>query len=155
MQFSTGLDIVRANVSPQTPEARLDVIQETIGGNALLKIYSGSIPASCAVVAPRSALLARIQLPSVWMSAAEGLIAGVSGIAEMTGIWQEPTVDGTGIAGYFRIYSHPEQTCYIQGTVGFGNDLELDSLDFVAGQDFQVTQFSITDCGLDDVIMFA
>src|SRR5678809_563445 len=90
--------------------ARLDQIESTVGTSAILKIRSGSAPADCAA-ADSGTVLATLQLPSDWMSAAS------SGAKAKTGTWQDTSADNTGTAAHFRIYASDGTTCGLQGTV--------------------------------------
>jgi hypothetical protein len=119
--------------------ARLDAIEAAIGTSAVLKIRTGDAPVNCAA-ADSGDVLATVVLPTDWMlDAADGQKA-------KSGTWQEPSADMTGEAGHFRLYASNGATCEGQGTVGVGNgDLQLDSLDFVAGQDFTVMRFTLTE----------
>lgn len=51
--------------------ARLDVVESTIGTSAVLKIRTGAAPANCAA-ADSGTVLATCTLPSDWMAAASG-----------------------------------------------------------------------------------
>jgi len=121
--------------------ARLDVIETTVGTSAILRVLSGSMPANCAA-ADSGTVLATATLPSDWMAAA------ASGAKAILGTWQDASADATGTAGYFRIYNSAGTTCHIQGTVslsGGGGDMIVDSTSFTAGQQFTVTAFTLTD----------
>lgn len=120
--------------------ARLDVVESTIGTSAVLKIRTGSVPATCAT-ADSGTVLATCTLPSDWMAAASG------GTKALSGTWQDTSADATGTAAHFRIYDSTGTTCGIQGTVtatGGGGDLQVDNVSFAAGQAFTVTSFTIT-----------
>lgn len=120
--------------------ARLDAIESTTGTSAILKIRSGAAPATCAT-ADSGTVLASITLPSDWMSAAS------AGVKSMLGTWSDASADATGTAAHFRIYDSAGTTCHLQGTVtatGGGGDMLVDSTSFTAGQQFDVTSFSIT-----------
>lgn len=119
--------------------ARLDVVESTIGTAPTMKILSGSPPASCAS-ADSGTVLASFVLPSDWMADA------ASGAKAKSGTWSDNSADASGTAGYFRIYSSGG-TCHAQGTVtasGGGGDLTVDNTSFATGQAFTVTTFSIT-----------
>ena len=121
-------------------DARLDVVQTTIGNSPILKILTGSIPANCAASDTGTAL-AVVTLPSTWMATASG------GTKSMLGTWEDTSANATGIAGYFRIYDPTGTTAHIQGTVtltGGGGDMTVDNTSFAVGQDFVVTSFTIT-----------
>lgn len=121
--------------------ARLDSIESTIGTSAVLKVWSGSVPATCAT-ADSGTQLASPSLPSDWMANAS------SGAKAKSGTWEDTSADATGTAGYFRIYESTGATCHIQGTVtatGGGGDMTVDNTSFASGQDFTVTSFTLTD----------
>lgn len=118
--------------------ARLDAVESTIGTSAIMRIRTGSVPATCAT-ADAGTVVATLNLPSDWMAAAS------SGTKAMSGTWQDSSADATGTAAHFRIYDSAGTTCHMQGTVGTsGTDLVVDSTSFTAGQSFTVTAFTIT-----------
>lgn len=117
--------------------ARLDSVETTIGTTAHLKIYSGSVPATCATAASGT-LLADLTLPSDWMSAA------ASGVKAKTGTWSG-TGAAAGTAGYFRITDSAGTTVGLQGTAGAsGTDMILDNAVLASGQAISVSTFSLT-----------
>lgn len=121
--------------------ARLDAISTVIGVSAILIIYSGTQPESCAA-APTGNALATLELPSAWMSNA------ASGSKSMTGTWATLSADETGTAGYFRIYDNSEITCGIQGSIsatGGSGDMTIDNINIVQGQDVAIKSFVLTD----------
>lgn len=120
---------------------RLNTIETAIGTSALLRIRTGGAPATCGA-ADTGSVLAALQLPSDWMSAASG------GSKAKTGTWQDTSADGTGTAAHFRIYNAAGTVCHIQGTVtttAGGGDLTVQNLSFAAGQQVTVTSFTLTD----------
>lgn len=120
--------------------ARLDAIETAIGQSAVMRIRTGSPPASCAT-ADSGTVLATLNLPADWMAAAD------NGSKSMAGTWQDASADASGVAGHFRIYDS-SGTCHIQGTVtatGGGGDLQVDNVNFAVGQQFTVTSFTLTD----------
>lgn len=118
--------------------ALLDAIETAIGTSAILKIRTGSVPAAVSD-ADTGTVLATANLPSDWMAAAS------SGVKAKSGTWQDTSADATGTAGHFRIYASDGTTCHIQGTVGVSAaDMIVDSVSFVSGQTFTVTQFQLT-----------
>lgn len=128
-------------LSTAVRNARLDAIESTIGTSAILRIRSGSVPASCAT-ADSGTVLASATLPSDWMAAASG------GSKAKAGTWEDLSADNTGTAAHFRIYDSGGSTCHLQGTVTLtagGGDLTVDNTSFVAGQAFTVTGFTLTD----------
>lgn len=121
--------------------AMLDAIETTISTSAVLKIWSGTMPANCAAAdAGDGAVLATIALASDWASAASSGAKALSGLPV-----SDTSADATGTASHFRIYDSGVTACGIQGTVGTGtHDLVVDSTSFVTGQTFQITAFTIT-----------
>lgn len=120
--------------------AQLDAVETTIGTAPLLRIYSGSVPATCATAASGT-LLAEMTLPSDWMAAAS------SGSKSLSGTWQDASANATGTAGYWRLYDSGGTTCHAQGTVtatGGGGDMTLDNTSIASAQSVTVTSFTIS-----------
>lgn len=120
--------------------AELDAIETTIGTGAILKIRSGSVPATCAT-ADAGTVLATMTLATDWMSAAS------SGAKALLGSWADSSADATGTAAHFRIYASDGTTCGMQGTVtatGGGGDLTLDSTSITSTQSVTITSFTLT-----------
>lgn len=118
----------------------LDAIETAIGASAIMKIRTGSAPASCAT-ADSGSVLATLNLPSDWLAAA------ASGAKAKSGTWEDTSADATGTAAHFRIYASDGVTCHAQGTVtvtGGGGDMTVDNTSFASGQQFTVTSFSWT-----------
>lgn len=118
----------------------LDAIETAIGVSAIMKIRTGSAPASCAT-ADSGSVLATLNLPSDWLAAAS------SGSKAKSGTWEDTSADATGTAAHFRIYASDGVTCHAQGTVtatGGGGDMTVDNTSFASGQQFTVTSFSWT-----------
>lgn len=121
--------------------ARLDAIESTISTSAVLKIKTGSAPATCAT-ADSGTVLATITCPSDWAAAAS------SGSKAKSGTWEDTSADATGTAAHFRLYASDGTTCHMQGTVtvtGGGGDLTLDDVTLTAGQTVTITTFTLTD----------
>lgn len=119
--------------------AKLDAVETAIGASAILKIRTGSVPASCAA-ADSGTVLATVNLPSDWMAAASG------GSKSKSGTWQDASADAAGTAAHFRLYANDGTTCHAQGTVtatGGGGDMTVDNVSFASGQQFNVTGFTI------------
>ena len=128
-------------LSTAVRNARLDVIETTVGASAVLRIRSGAVPANCAA-ADAGTVLATVNLPSDWMAAA------ASGSKALSGSWVDSSADATGTAAHFRLYDSTGTTCHAQGPVtvgGGGGDMTVDSVSFTAGQQFTVTSFTLTD----------
>lgn len=120
--------------------ARLDVVESTIGTTPIMEIRTGAPPANCAA-ADSGSVLATLNLPSDWMAAAG------SGTKAKSGTWQDTSADATGTAAHFRIKDSGGTTCHMQGTVtatGGGGDLTVDNVSFATGQSFTITGFTLT-----------
>ena len=116
--------------------ARLDAVESTISTTAVLKIFSGAVPANCAAADPTGTLVT-ITLPSDWMNAAS------SASKTKLGTWSN-TASGTGTAASFRIYESTATTCHIQGSCGIGTgDLQLDNTSIATGQTVTVNTFTL------------
>lgn len=123
--------------------ARLDAIETAIGTSPILRIRTGSVPASCAA-ADAGTVLASLTLPSDWMAAA------ASGSKALSGTWQDLLADASGTAAHFRVYDSSGSTCHLQGTVtvtGGGGDVTLSSVSISAGQAVTVTAFTLVEGG--------
>lgn len=121
--------------------AWLDAIEIAIGASPTLEIRTGAAPADCAA-ADSGTVLATIALPADWMAAA------AAGAKAMSGTWQDASADASGTAGHFRI--KVGGTCHIQGSctaTGGGGDMIIDNPVLAAGQQFNVTSFSLTASG--------
>lgn len=127
-------------LSTNVRNAMLDAIETTISTSAIMKIRTGAAPANCAT-ADSGTVLATLNLPSDWMSAAS------AGSKAKLGTWEDTSADATGTAAHFRIYASDGTTCHIQGTVtatGGGGDMTVDNTSFATGQAFTVTGFTLT-----------
>ena len=121
--------------------AKLDAVETAIGASAILKIRSGAPPATVAT-ADSGPVLATLALPSDWMAAAS------AGAKAKSGTWSDATADATGTAGHFRIYASDGTTAHVQGTItatGGGGDMTIDNVSIAAGQQVDVTGFTLND----------
>lgn len=128
-------------ISVAVRNARLDVIESTIGTAPILKLRTGSQPATCAT-ADSGTVLASLTLPSDWLSDA------ASGAKSLLGSWTDASADASGTALHFRIYDSSGTTCHIQGSItatGGGGDLTLDNVVIAATQVITITAFTLTD----------
>ena len=128
-------------LSTAVRNARLDVIESTIGTSAILRIRTGAAPANCGT-ADSGTVLAEITCPSDWMAAAS------AGSKALSGSWQDASANATGTAAHFRLYDSGGTVCGMQGTVtatGGGGDMEEDNASFASGQQFTGTTFTLTD----------
>lgn len=119
--------------------AMLDAIETGTGTTAVLKIWSGALPANCAA-ADAGSTLASITLASDWAAAASGGTKALSGLPV-----SDASADNSGTAVHFRLYASNGTTCHMQGTVGTSAaDLIVDSTSFTAGQTFNITAWTWT-----------
>jgi len=129
-------------LSTAVRNAALDSFETTVGVSPILKIKSGTVPATCAT-ADAGTVLATLSLPSDFMAAASG------GVKAKSGIWEDASADATGTAAHFRVYATDGTTCHAQGTVtvtGGGGDMTVNNTSIAATQPFTITTFSFT-CG--------
>ena len=127
-------------LSTAVRNARLDAIETAIGTDAVIKLFTGAMPADCAT-ANSGTEVASITCPTDYMAAAS------SGSKSKSGTWSA-TASDTGTAGYFRQYESTATTCHLQGTVtatSGGGDMEVDNTSFASGQTFTITTFTLTD----------
>lgn len=120
--------------------ARLDVVESTIGVSAILRLRTGAAPANCAA-ADSGTIVATLTLPSDWMAAAS------AGAKAKAGTWEDLSADNAGTVAHFRIYDSGGTVCGMQGTVtitGGGGDMTLDNNVVTAGQAITVTGFTLT-----------
>lgn len=126
-------------LSTTVRNARLDAIETAVGTSAVLKIFTGSVPANCAA-ADSGTVIASLTLPSDWAAAAS------SGAKSKSGTWQDLSCDNSGTCGHFRLYASDGTTCHLQGTAGTsGTDMIVDTASPTAGQSFTVSSFTLTD----------
>ena len=127
-------------LSTTVRNAMLDTIESTISTSAILKIRTGSAPATCAT-ADSGTVLATLSLPSDWMAAASG------GTKALSGTLSDTSADATGTAAHFRIYDSGGTTCHVQGTVTVtagGGDMTLDTVSITSGGTVTITSFTLT-----------
>lgn len=119
----------------------LDAIEATIGTSALLRMYSGSVPANVAATESGTKLV-EYALASDWFANA------ASGAKTLNGL----TLTTTAVAGaptnatHFRIYDSAGTTCHVQGTItatGGGGDMTLGNIAITSGGTVNVTGFTL------------
>jgi hypothetical protein len=117
----------------------LDAIETELGASPILKIRTGSVPATCAT-ADSGTVVATLNLPS------DAFAAASAGSKAKSGTWEDTSADNTGTAGHWRLYKSDGTTCVAQGTVtatGGGGDMTVENTSFAAGQAFTVTSFTL------------
>lgn len=116
--------------------AKLNAITTALGGSALLRIYSGSRPATGGTA---TTLLAELTCNATFAPGASG------GVLTLNAITQDSSADATGTATWFRLLTSGA-SAQIDGNVGTsGSDLNLTTTSIVATQPVSVTSFTITD----------
>ncbi len=88
-----------------------DAIETAMGTSAVMRLRSGSPPAN-AEAARTGTVIATLNLPSDYLSAASG------GVKSLLGTWQDASADANGTIGHFEIMDNGLTTCHIQGTAG-------------------------------------
>lgn len=92
----------------------LDALETSVGNAPILRLYSGTIPASTAA-AITGTLLAQGTLPADWMNGA------TSGSKNLLGLWQPVGLAGAGagtLCTHFRLFESTGTTARWQGTAG-------------------------------------
>jgi hypothetical protein len=118
-------------------DAMLDAITTRAGNAALLRIYSGSRPATGGTA---TTLLAELTCGSPFAGAA------VNGVLTLNAITQDSSANATGTATWFRIVQSDGSTFVLDGDVGTsGSDLNLTTTSIVSGQPVSVSSFVITE----------
>lgn len=126
-------------VSFSTPlrNARLDAITTFSGASALIRIYSGTRPATGGAA---TTLLAELTCSATFAPAASG------GVLTLNAITQDSSADATGTATWFRLVKSDGTTHIMDGSVSTtGSDLNMTTTSFVAGQPISITSFTITE----------
>ena len=113
-----------------------------IGASCVIKIFTGSIPATCATADTGTALVTFAGNAAAFGTAATGVLT-VSTVANAT-------ASASGTAGYFRIYhtSATSTNAVMQGTCGTSStDMILTTASITSGDTIQFTSMSITAFG--------
>lgn len=124
-------------------EDRADVINARAGTGALIRIYSGTQPATADTTASGT-LLAELTV-----SGAFGTVSS-EGVLTVGAVTQDSSANATGTAGWFRVVASNGTTVVIDGSVtatGGGGQLQLNSLAIVATEPVEVDSFVITEGG--------
>lgn len=126
--------------SSNVRNSMLDSIESTVGVTAVVRIFAGTLPASCAT-ANAGTNLVTWNLNSDWASNAS------AGSKAFSSTPLSSNAVATGTAGYFRLYAADGTTCHMQGTVtltGSGGDMTLDNTSINSGQNVQITSWTLT-----------
>lgn len=116
---------------------RADAITTFAAGSALLRIYSGTRPATAGTA---TTLLAELTCNATFAGAASG------GVLTLNAITQDSSANATGTATWFRIVKSDGTTFVLDGDVGTsGSDLNLNTTSIVSGGPVAVTSFVLTE----------
>jgi hypothetical protein len=126
-------------INVTTRNAMLDAITARAGGSALLRIYSGSRPATGGT---ETTLLAQLTCNATFAPAAS------SGVLTLNAISPATSAAATGTATWFRILASNGTTHVLDGSVstvaaGTG-DMQLDSTSIVLGGTVAISSATIT-----------
>jgi len=117
--------------------AMLDAITTRAGASALLRIYSGTRPATGGTATTK---LAELTCNATFAPGSSG------GVLTLNAITQDSSADATGTATWFRIVKSDGTTFVTDGDVGTsGSDLNLTTTSIVAGQPVSVSSFVVTE----------
>jgi hypothetical protein len=117
--------------------ARLNALNTELSTGAILKLFSGALPANCAAADPSGTLCTITLTGSAFASASSGAMA-------MTGTWAG-TGSASGTAACFRLYDSGGTTCHQQGDAGTsGTAMVLTNASIANGQAVSVTTYTIT-----------
>ena len=115
--------------------AQLDAITTAVGTSGLIRIYSGTRPATGGTP---TTLLAQLTCSSAFAPAASG------GVLTVNAIGNDVSADATGTASWFRVTTSAG-AFVIDGDVGVsGSDLNLNTVSIVALGPVSITSFTIT-----------
>jgi hypothetical protein len=121
---------------------RADTWATRAGASALLRIYSGTQPATADTALSGNTLLAELTCGATFAPAASG------GVATANAITQDSSADATGTATFFRLVKSDGTTVVCDGSVGTASaDLVLVTTSITATQPVQVTSFVATEGG--------
>ena len=123
---------------------KLNALRTEIGAAALLRIYSGTPPATPGTALAGNTLLAELTCGSPFAADA------ASGVLTANAITSDSSADATGTATFFRIYKSDGTTCVVQGTVGgtvqaTTGDLQINTSALVSSIPVAVTSLTITE----------
>ena len=114
---------------------QLDEITGLAGASALLKVFSGTRPATGGAETTK---LSEQVCNATFAPAATGGVLTLNAIADDT------SADATGTASWFRIESSGAVHVMDGNVAASGSDLNFDSISFVAGGTVAISSFTIT-----------
>lgn len=123
-----------------TRNVMLDTITSKVGSSGRLRIYSGSVPASCGTALSGQTTLVDMPLSATMAAAASGGVLTFNAISQTN-------ASNSGTASFFRIYDSAGTTCYVQGsvtTLGGGGDITLNTTSLTSGGPVVITSLTFT-----------
>jgi hypothetical protein len=124
-------------VSINTRNVELNALA-ALANSGLLKIYTGSQPATPETAASGTLLGTLTMNATAFGAAAAGVITAAA-------ITADTVADDTGTAGWFRLLKSDTTTPILDGSVGTsGADLNLNSVSIQAGAEIDVTSLIVT-----------
>lgn len=123
--------------------AQMSSLNTGIGINAVIKIFSGTVPANCGT-ADTGTLLVTFAGNATAFGTVTGQVLTASAVANATGA-------ATGTAGYYRIYPAAATTtnAITQGTCGTtGTDMILTNTSIATGQTCVFSSLTVTAFGV-------
>lgn len=121
-----------------TAHAMLDAIETDLGASPVLYLRSGAQPATCGA-ADSGTLISTIAMAADAFSNASAWTKAISGAL------QDASADNAGTLGHWRIKTSGG-VVKLQGSItatGGGGDMTVDNTNVTAGQQIDVTSFSI------------
>lgn len=129
---------IRYSAAARTTQ--MTALNTEIGNGAILRIYSGTRPASVAA-SITGTVLAELTCGSPFGTVSNGVLTAAS-------ITQDSSANATGTATHFRLFQSNGTTAVLDGDVGTsGSDLNLTSTSITSGQPVQITSFVLTRAG--------
>lgn len=122
--------------------ARLDIMETTVGTAPVLRLRTGAQPANCAAADSGTAVIS-YTLPSDWAAVAANGSKAFNGSPVATG-----AASAGGTLGHYRLYASDGTTCHKQGSItltGGGGDMTVDAVLVNISQTVQITSWSLTD----------
>jgi hypothetical protein len=120
--------------------AMLDQIEVTVGPSAVIKLFTGSVPANCSTPDSGTKIVEFDLAPDWTLPAADGLLTFANLPLSIAAV-------ADGIVGYFRVYDSGGTTCHMQGTItsmAGGGDMVADNTNTAAGQSLKLWTASIS-----------
>jgi hypothetical protein len=118
---------------------RLNDITSRAGANAILRIYSGTRPATGGA---ETTVLAQLTCNATFAPGASG------GVLTLNAISSDTSANATGAATWFRIYASDATTHVLDGSTtatGGGGDMQLDDVNIVLGGTVAISSGTFTE----------